>query len=84
MGLAAVEYTNIALDGTLTGPDITGTVGIAEATTIPVILSGGIARTDDVGTVRRLSGGKIAGIIVGRALYEGHFDLAAAIAAAAD
>lgn len=84
MGLAAVEYTNIALDGTLTGPDISGTVAIAEATTIPVILSGGIARTDDVGTVRRLSGGKIAGIIVGRALYEGHFDLAAAIAAAAD
>jgi phosphoribosylformimino-5-aminoimidazole carboxamide ribotide isomerase len=84
MGLAAVEYTNIALDGTLTGPDIAGTVAIADATTIPVILSGGIARTDDVDAVRRLSGGKIAGIIVGRALYEGHFDLAAAIAAAAD
>jgi phosphoribosylformimino-5-aminoimidazole carboxamide ribotide isomerase len=84
MGLAAVEYTNIALDGTLSGPDVAGTVVIADATTIPVILSGGIARTDDVVSVRRLSAGKIAGIIVGRALYEGHFDLAAAISATED
>ncbi len=81
IGLAAVEYTNIARDGTLKGPDIAGTVEVAEATTIPVILSGGIARTDDAVEVARLSEGRVAGIIVGRALYEGYFDLAAAIAA---
>lgn len=80
MGFSAVEYTNIARDGMLEGPDIPGTVAVAQATTIPVILSGGVAATEDAERVQRLSGGLVAGMIVGRALYEGRFDLAAAIA----
>ncbi len=80
MGLAAVEYTNIARDGMLTGPDIDGTLEVASRTTVPVILSGGISRTEDANTVRLRSGGKIAGIIVGRSIYEGHFDLRRAVA----
>lgn len=80
IGLAAVEYTNIAKDGTLEGPDIAGTLAVAEATTIPVILSGGVSRTGDAVAVKREGRGLIAGVIVGRALYEGRFNLAAAIA----
>lgn len=83
MGFAAVEYTNIARDGMLEGPDVEGTLEIAAATSIPVILSGGVARTADAATVQRAAGGRIAGMIVGRALYEGHFDLPTAIAAIA-
>ncbi|MCG8479516.1 MAG: HisA/HisF-related TIM barrel protein [Spirochaetales bacterium] len=78
-GLAEVEYTNIARDGMLTGPDIDGTLAIAEGTTIPVILSGGISRTEDAKTVRLRGGEKIAGIIVGRSIYEGYFDLRRAV-----
>lgn len=79
MGLAGVEYTNIARDGMLTGPDIEGTREIARAAGIPVILSGGIARTEDTEAIVKGGGGMIEGFIVGRALYEGSFDLAGAI-----
>jgi phosphoribosylformimino-5-aminoimidazole carboxamide ribotide isomerase len=79
IGLAAVEYTNIARDGMLTGPDIAGTRMIASGTSIPVILSGGIAATDDAARIAREGHGAIAGFIVGRAMYEGSFDLRAAI-----
>jgi phosphoribosylformimino-5-aminoimidazole carboxamide ribotide isomerase len=80
IGLAAVEYTNIARDGMLQGPDIEGTLAVARETDIPVILSGGVSSTEDAEHVRRLSGDALAGIIVGRALYEGTFNLEAAIA----
>jgi phosphoribosylformimino-5-aminoimidazole carboxamide ribotide isomerase len=79
MGCAAVEYTNIARDGMLSGPDIQGTLDVADATGVPVILSGGISETADADTVRIQSNGAIAGVIVGRALYEGRFDLTEAI-----
>ena len=79
IGLSAIQYTNIAKDGTLSGPDIDGTLEIAAATSLPVILSGGISTTTDADTVRVRSGGAIAGVIVGRALYEGTFDLKEAI-----
>lgn len=81
MGFAAVEYTNIARDGMLEGPDVEGTLALADATDIPVILSGGVARTADAEAVARAAAGRLAGMIVGRALYEGHFDLRAALAA---
>lgn len=79
IGVAAVQYTNIARDGMLSGPDTAGTLEIARATNVPVILSGGIAGTEDADRVRVESHGAIAGIIVGRALYEGSFDLTEAI-----
>lgn len=79
IGLSAVEYTNIALDGMLTGPDIAGTIGIAQAAAIPVILSGGIAATEDTSRIMVEAKGVIQGFIVGRALYEGTFDLQRAL-----
>ncbi|POQ99009.1 hypothetical protein AU468_11525 [Alkalispirochaeta sphaeroplastigenens] len=78
IGLAAVEYTNIARDGMLTGPDVAGTVEVARATSLPVILSGGIASTEDTATILR-EGPELQGFIVGRALYEGGFSLKEAL-----
>ncbi|MGE4218085.1 MAG: 1-(5-phosphoribosyl)-5-[(5-phosphoribosylamino)methylideneamino]imidazole-4-carboxamide isomerase [Alphaproteobacteria bacterium] len=77
-GVAAVIYTDIDRDGVLGGPNVEATAGLAAATDMPVIASGGIAALDDL---RRLSAHPgIAGAIVGRALYDGRIDLAAALA----
>ena len=66
-GVAAIVYTDIARDGTLAGPNLTETAALAEAVSIPVILSGGIAKLADVQAVK--ARGNIEGIIIGRALY---------------
>jgi len=74
-GAISIIYTNIKRDGTLSGPDIENSVRIAEASGLPVIISGGIGGEEDF---RRILGNKpegIAGIIVGKALYEQRFDL---------
>lgn len=76
--LAAIVYTDIARDGMLTGPNFDQTERLARATNIPVIASGGIGCLDDV---RRLAELPLAGIIIGRALYEAKVDLAEAIEA---
>jgi len=75
-GFAAIIYTNIARDGAMTGPDVEGTRGLAEQVTTPVIASGGIA---SLANVRALAGLPIAGMIVGRSLYEGTVSLPEAI-----
>lgn len=80
LGFAAIEYTDIGRDGMLVGPDIDGGLAIARAGGIPTILSGGVSRTGDAVAVAEASGGEIAGLIVGRAIYEGTFDLKTAIA----
>ncbi|MFQ5514183.1 MAG: 1-(5-phosphoribosyl)-5-[(5-phosphoribosylamino)methylideneamino]imidazole-4-carboxamide isomerase [Myxococcota bacterium] len=77
--LAAVLHTDIARDGTLDGPDVEGTARLARRTTIPVIASGGVASLDDLLSLARER--VIAGAIVGRALYTGDLDLAAALEA---
>ena len=80
-GVAAIVYTDIARDGTLAGPNLTETAALAEAVSIPVILSGGIAKLADVQAVK--ARGNIEGIIIGRALYEKTLDPSAALKAAA-
>jgi phosphoribosylformimino-5-aminoimidazole carboxamide ribotide isomerase len=69
-GVAAIIYTDIARDGTLEGPNIAETRALAEATAIPVILSGGIGTLGHLQAVKAEAGSSIEGIIVGRALYE--------------
>lgn len=76
---AAFVVTDIARDGMLSGPDLDGLSALAAATQIPVIASGGVAGIDDVVALERL--GTLAGVIVGRALYEHRLDVAEAIAA---
>ena len=79
--LAAVVYTDIARDGVMKGPNIEATRRLAEATGVPVVASGGVSQLSDVEALARLP---IAGMIIGRALYEGTIDLAAAIEVAGD
>ena len=78
---AAFVITDIARDGMLTGPDVEGLVAAAAATSVPVIASGGVASLDDVRALARAGG--IAGVITGKALYEGRFTVRDAIAALA-
>jgi phosphoribosylformimino-5-aminoimidazole carboxamide ribotide isomerase len=77
--LAAIVYTDIARDGTLEGPNLEATRDLAARVSIPVIASGGVG---SLGDLERLAGLPIDGAIVGRALYEGKFTLAEAIAQA--
>ncbi len=80
--LAAVVYTDIGRDGMLAGPNITGLVTMARAAGHPVIASGGVSSLEDVRAVRALERHGVAGVIIGRALYEGALDLKEAIRAA--
>jgi phosphoribosylformimino-5-aminoimidazole carboxamide ribotide isomerase len=75
LGLRGMIYTNIARDGTLAGPDIEATRRVAAAARLPTVLSGGIGSRADVEAVFRLTDPLIAGVIVGKALYEGAVDL---------
>jgi phosphoribosylformimino-5-aminoimidazole carboxamide ribotide isomerase len=75
-GARTVIYTDVERDGTLTGPDIGGARALA-ALGLDVIASGGIAALEDL---RQVKGAGLAGAIVGRALYDGRFTLAEALA----
>ena len=78
-GVAAIVYTDIARDGVLKGLNIDATIGLADAVSIPVIASGGLASLDDISALLHPRAKKLAGAIAGRALYDGRFDAAAAL-----
>jgi len=75
--LAAIVFTDIATDGTMQGPNVPSTQEIAACTRVPVIASGGIGNLDHL---RALRGLELAGVIVGRAIYEKVFGVEEAIA----
>jgi phosphoribosylformimino-5-aminoimidazole carboxamide ribotide isomerase len=75
---AAFVITDIARDGMLSGPDVDGLAHAIARTSVPVIASGGVASLDDVSTLAGLAG--LAGIITGRAIYEGRFTVPEALA----
>ena len=77
-GAAGIIYTDIARDGTQTGPNLWSTGAVAQAAGIPVFASGGVGSLDDIRQLATVGG--LAGVIVGRALYSGAVDLAAAVA----
>lgn len=79
--LAAVVYTDIAKDGMMSGPNFEQLVEMQGAIDLPVIASGGVCTLEHV---RRLVAERIPGCIIGRALYEGSLDLAAALALTRD
>lgn len=81
-GVAAVILTDIARDGTQRGVDAKMYGAAARAAGIPIVASGGVARLDDVAVLRGLFALGVVGVITGRALYEGRFGLAQAIAVA--
>jgi phosphoribosylformimino-5-aminoimidazole carboxamide ribotide isomerase len=78
-GIAAMVYTDIARDGMLKGLNLDGTITLAEALSVPVIASGGFASLDDVRALLAARARKLAGAIVGRALYDGRLDAAEAL-----
>ncbi len=79
-GVAAIVFTDIARDGLLQGLNLDSTIALAEAVKIPVIASGGLASLEDVRALTQPRAKKLGGAIVGRALYDGRLDPAAALA----
>jgi phosphoribosylformimino-5-aminoimidazole carboxamide ribotide isomerase len=78
-GVAAIVYTDVARDGMLKGLNLDATIALADAVSIPVIASGGFASIDDVRALLAARAQKLAGAIVGRALYDGRLDAAEAL-----
>ncbi|MGQ5719734.1 1-(5-phosphoribosyl)-5-[(5-phosphoribosylamino)methylideneamino]imidazole-4-carboxamide isomerase [Pseudochrobactrum asaccharolyticum] len=79
-GVAAIIYTDIDRDGILAGINWPSTLGLAEAVSIPVIASGGLASMDDIHRMTQVDARKLEGAISGRALYDGRIDPAEALA----
>ncbi|MDQ6784399.1 MAG: HisA/HisF-related TIM barrel protein [Actinomycetota bacterium] len=82
-GAAAVVVTDISRDGRMGGPDVVGLAGLLEATGAPLVASGGVSSLDDLRVLAgvRAGGLGLEGVIVGKALHEGTFDVASAVAA---
>lgn len=78
-GAAAIVYTDIARDGALQGVNVEATAELARATEVPVIASGGVAELADIEALMAASSDGIQGAIVGRALYDGRINAAAAL-----
>lgn len=78
-GVKTIEVTDIAMDGTLRGPNIEMLKNILASIDILVIASGGISSLDDIKALRDIGSRHLEGVIIGRALYEGKIDLDKAI-----
>jgi phosphoribosylformimino-5-aminoimidazole carboxamide ribotide isomerase len=78
-GVSAIIYTDIARDGLLKGINWDATIALADAISIPVIASGGLASIDDIKALLEPRAKKLEGAIAGRALYDGRLDSAEAL-----
>lgn len=79
-GVAAIIYTDIDRDGVLAGPNVEATANLAQALSTPVIASGGVSSLDDLRALKAREESGIAGVISGRAIYDGRIDLVEALA----
>jgi phosphoribosylformimino-5-aminoimidazole carboxamide ribotide isomerase len=79
-GVSAIIFTDIARDGLLKGLNLDATIALAEAISIPVIASGGLASIADIEALLQPRAKKLEGAISGRALYDGRIDPAQALA----
>ncbi|MNE90161.1 1-(5-phosphoribosyl)-5-[(5-phosphoribosylamino)methylideneamino] imidazole-4-carboxamide isomerase [compost metagenome] len=79
-GVSTIIYTDIDRDGILTGINWEFTLSLADAVSIPVIASGGLASMDDIRRMLEPDAAKLEGAITGRALYDGRIDPAEALA----
>jgi phosphoribosylformimino-5-aminoimidazole carboxamide ribotide isomerase len=77
-GVEGVIYTDIGRDGMLTGINVEATVKLAQALTIPVFASGGLAGITDIERLCAIEAEGVKGVICGRAIYNGALDFAAA------
>ena len=78
-GLAAIIYTDVARDGMLKGLNLDATIALADAISIPVVASGGLASIEDIKALLEPRAKKLQGAIAGRALYDGRLDAAEAL-----
>jgi phosphoribosylformimino-5-aminoimidazole carboxamide ribotide isomerase len=83
-GVSSFVYTDVARDGTMSGPNLAGLLRLSELTELPVVASGGIGSLEELRSVARLHSDGIGGAIVGRALYEHKFSIGEANRAADD
>lgn len=79
-GVAAIVFTDIGRDGLMKGLNLAATRDLAQATTIPVIASGGLSGMDDIERLAAPEYAMLAGAIAGRALYDGRIDVSRALA----
>lgn len=77
-GVESIVYTDINRDGMMQGVNVEATVAMAQASSIPVIASGGITNIDDIKALHAVAHQGICGAITGRAIYEGSLDVAEA------
>jgi len=78
-GVAAIIHTDITRDGLLKGLNLEATVALADAVTIPVIASGGLASMEDIRQLLLPRAKRLAGAIAGRALYDGRLNATEAL-----
>jgi phosphoribosylformimino-5-aminoimidazole carboxamide ribotide isomerase len=78
-GVAAIIYTDVSRDGMLKGLNLDATIALADAVSIPVIASGGLASIDDIRALLEPRARRLEGAIAGRALYDGRLDVAEAL-----
>jgi phosphoribosylformimino-5-aminoimidazole carboxamide ribotide isomerase len=78
-GVAAIIHTDISRDGLLKGLNLDATVSLADAITVPVIASGGLASMNDIRQLLEPRAKKLAGAIAGRALYDGRLNASEAL-----
>lgn len=81
-GVDAFIVTDISRDGTLEGPDLEGLTQVLGATPVDVIASGGVGTMEDLAALDaiQVDGRRLSGVIAGKAIYEGHVDVGAAVA----
>ncbi len=78
-GAAALIYTDIARDGAMQGPNTEATIALARQVATPVIASGGVSSLADLAALKQAGGDILAGVIAGRAIYDGSLNVAAAV-----
>lgn len=76
LGIDTIIFTDISKDGMLSGPNVLWTKAMVDKTGINIIASGGISSLEDIKAVREAG---VAGVIVGKALYNGNFSLKEAV-----
>jgi phosphoribosylformimino-5-aminoimidazole carboxamide ribotide isomerase len=77
-GVSSIVYTDIARDGMMQGVNVGATVAMAQASSIPIIASGGVTNMDDIVALKAQAHQGICGAITGRAIYEGTLSMAEA------
>ena len=74
-GVSRLIYTDIERDGTKQSPNFQETLKVADASTCPVIISGGVSTIKDIKRAKELNNKNIEGIIIGKAIYDGDIKL---------